>query len=44
MFGAIALLMVLVPSFRNMRLFSFLALAGTTYTRRARVDPKGFRV
>ncbi len=32
-FGAIAMGMILIPSFRNMRLFSFLALVGTTYTR-----------
>lgn len=31
-FGAIATLMVLVPSYRHMRIFVFLALAGTTYT------------
>lgn len=31
-FGGIALLMALIPSFRNMRLFSLLALLGTTYT------------
>ncbi|KAI8476179.1 MAG: transmembrane amino acid transporter protein-domain-containing protein [Monoraphidium minutum] len=31
-FGAVAMLMILVPSFRNMRAFTFLALAGTTYT------------
>lgn len=31
-FGAIATLMVLVPGFRNMRIFVFLALIGTTYT------------
>eukprot|EP00775_Hariotina_reticulata_P005826 gene5826-6067_t len=31
-FGAIAVLMAMVPSFRNMRIFAFLALVGTTYT------------
>lgn len=31
-FGALATCMCLVPSFRNMRMFSFLALVGTTYT------------
>lgn len=32
LFGSIGLLMTFIPSFRNMRIFSSIALLGTTFT------------